>query len=241
MRVGDRLRAALLAAGRIHVRAHVQQVDDAGQLVLGADRKLDGDAAVGQLRAHRLEHAVEVGALAVEHVHEHDARQLVLVGARPDLRRVHLDAHHAAEHDERALDDAERRERVRLEAGVARRVEEVDLPPLPLEVRDRAGEGHLAAMLVLVPVAHGRALLDRAEPVRLPGLEQHGLDERGLPDPAVSDDGDVADLPGLGRWHQARVLLAFGLRGNAIAAETRARGHRAAPGRARADRGACAD
>ena len=86
MLVGDRLRSALLAAGGIHVRAHVQEVDDAGQLVLGADRQVDRDAAVGELRAHRLEHAEEVGALAVEHVHEDDARELVLVGALPDAR-----------------------------------------------------------------------------------------------------------------------------------------------------------
>jgi hypothetical protein len=71
-RVGDRLRLAVLATGRIHVRAHVQQVDDARDLVLGADRQLDRDAAVGQLSAHRLEHAEEVGALAVEHVHEQE-------------------------------------------------------------------------------------------------------------------------------------------------------------------------
>jgi hypothetical protein len=52
-----------------------------------------------------LQRAVEVGALAVEHVHEDDARELELVGARPDARRLHLDAHHRADDDERALDD----------------------------------------------------------------------------------------------------------------------------------------
>ena len=51
--VGNRLRPALAPARRIHVRAHVQEVDDAGELVLGADRQLDRDAAVGELRAQR--------------------------------------------------------------------------------------------------------------------------------------------------------------------------------------------
>ena len=82
--VGDRLRSALLAAGGIHVRAHVQQVDDAGELVLDADRQLDRDAAVGELLLRGLEDAEEVGALAVEHVDEDDARELVLLRARPD-------------------------------------------------------------------------------------------------------------------------------------------------------------
>ena len=48
-RVGDRHRVALALARRIHVRAVVQQVDDAGQLVLGADRQLDRDAARREL------------------------------------------------------------------------------------------------------------------------------------------------------------------------------------------------
>ena len=38
------------------------------------------------------------------------------------------------------------------ETRVARRVDEVDLASLPLEVRDRGGEGHVSSLLVLVPV-----------------------------------------------------------------------------------------
>ena len=84
------------------------------------------------------------------------------------------------------------------EARVAGRVDQVDLAALPLEVAERRGERHLPALLVLVPVGGGRALLDRAEPVDRAGLEEHRLDERGLPRPAVAGDGDVADLSGLG-------------------------------------------
>ncbi len=176
-RVGDRLRPALTAAGGIHVRAHVEKVDDPGQLVLAADRKLDRDATVGELRPNRLEHAEEVGALAVEHVDEEDARKLLLLGALPDSRGVDLDPHHAAEHDDDSLDDTQRRECVGLEAGVAGRVDEVDLAVLPLEVAQRPRQRHAAPLLVLVPVRDRRPLLDAAEPVRLPRLEQEGLDE----------------------------------------------------------------
>ena len=150
----------------------------ARQLVLAADRKLDRDAAVGELLPRRLEHAEEVGALAVEHVDEDDARELLLLGALPDAGGVDLDAHHAAEHDDDALDDPQRRVRVGLEARVARRVDEVDLAVLPLEVAERAREGHAALLLVLVPVGDGRPLLDAAEPVRLSRLEEQRLDER---------------------------------------------------------------
>ena len=199
-RVGNRLRAALSTARRIHVRAHVEEVDDSGQLVLAADRELDRDAAVRRAAAARASSTrIEVGALAVEHVDEDDARELLLVGALPDASRVDLDAHDAAEDDDDSFDDPQRRERVGLEARVAGRVDEVDLAVFPLEVTERAREGHPALLLVLVPVGDGRALLDGAEPVRLPGLEEQRLDERRLPDAAVSGDGDVADLA-LARW-----------------------------------------
>src|SRR5581483_5496867 len=59
----NRGRFALARAARVQVRAVVQQVDDPGQLVLGADRNLDGDAAWRQLLLQRGEGAEEVGAL----------------------------------------------------------------------------------------------------------------------------------------------------------------------------------
>ena len=104
-------------------------------------------------------------------------------------------------HD-RALDHAKRCVGVGLEAGVARRVDDVDLAVVPLEALERPRQRHLPFVLVVVPVGDRRALLHRAEAVRLAGLEEHRLDERRLSHAAVADDGDVADLPGLRDWHR---------------------------------------
>src|SRR5207237_1737305 len=114
--------------------------DDAPELVLSPDPQVDGDAVLRELALELVERAREVGALAVEHVHEEDARELELVGTAPQAARLHLDAHHAADDDEGALDDAERRDRVALEAGVAGRVDGVDLEPVVLEVAELRGE-----------------------------------------------------------------------------------------------------
>src|SRR5439155_3570070 len=103
--------------------------------------------------------------------------------------------------DERSLDDVQGGDRVALEARLARRVDEVDLPALPLEMAQGRRDRHLALLLVLVPVRGGRALLDDAEPVRRACLEEHCLDERGLAGAAVTDDSDVADLSGLDCGH----------------------------------------
>ena len=169
--------------------------------MLGADREVHGDAALRELLLQLPERAEEVGALAVEHVDEEEARDPELLGALPDPRRSHLDAHHAAEDDERALDHPQRAARLALEARVAGDVDQVDLPLLPLGVGERERDRHPALLLVVVPVRDRRARVDRAEPVRLAGLEEQRLDERGLARAAVSDDGDVADLSGLESGH----------------------------------------
>jgi hypothetical protein len=44
---GNLARGAFALTLRARVRLHVQEVDDAGQLVLRADRQVHGDAAVG--------------------------------------------------------------------------------------------------------------------------------------------------------------------------------------------------
>ena len=192
---------ALAPALRRHVRAHVEEVDDARELVLVADRDLHGDALLGELLADLVEHDEEVGALAVEHVDEEDAGEAELLGAVPEPRRLHLHPVHAVQDEEGALDDAECGDRVRLEARVAGRVDEVQLAVLPLRVADRGGQRHLALLLVLVPVGDGRPLLDCAEPVGRAGLEEHGFDEGRLACPPMADHGDVTDLPRFRRCH----------------------------------------
>jgi hypothetical protein len=184
----------------------VEDVDDAGQLVLGPDRDVDGHAPVRELRAQTFERSEEVGALAVEHVHDDQAREFVVRRAVPDAAGSDLDAHHAAEDDDRSLDDAQGRDRLALEARVAWRVDQVELPVTPGDVRQRRRQRHLAALLVLVPVRHGRPRLDRSEPVHRFGLVQERLDERGLAGSSMTDDGDVADLSGLLSGHARGVL-----------------------------------
>jgi len=61
--------------------------------VLGADRQLYGDDLVPEGLAQAVEAAVEVGALAVEHVAEQDAGATGVGGARPEPLGLDLDAH----------------------------------------------------------------------------------------------------------------------------------------------------
>ena len=180
--------------------------------MLHSDRQAHGDAALREQLFELAQRAVEVGTLAVEHVHEDDPREATRFRTLPHATCAHFDAHHGTDHHERAVGDHQRGDRVALEARVAGRVDEVDLPLLPLGVRERGGKRHLAPLLVLVPVGDGVARLDRAQPIGRAGLEEHRLHERRLSRPAVTDDGDVADLSRIEGRHGRRILLVAGVR-----------------------------
>ncbi len=102
-----------------------------------------------------LERAEEVGALAVEHVHEQHPRDVELGRPRPQAARGDLDAHHRVDDEHGRLAHAQRAERVGDEARLAGRVEQVDLALPPLERAERRRDRHLPRLLVGVGVRHG--------------------------------------------------------------------------------------
>ena len=126
-----------LAVAVVPVGLHVDQVDHARDLVLGADRDLGGDDVLAESGLERFERAEEVGALAVEHVDEHQPGEVELGRPLPQPVGVDLDAHHRVDHEHRGLAHAQRAERVGDEARIARGVDQVDLAVLPLEARQR--------------------------------------------------------------------------------------------------------
>jgi hypothetical protein len=74
---------------------------------------------------------VEVGARAVELVDEADARHVVAVGLTPDGLGLRLNAGHAVEHRDRAVEHAQRALDLDGEVDVAGGVDDVDLVALP--------------------------------------------------------------------------------------------------------------
>ena len=73
------------------------------------------------------------------------------------------------------------------EAGLARRVEHVDLLVLPFERGEARADRHLARLLVGGRVGHRGPVDHAAQAVDGTGLEQQGLVQRGLAAPAVPD------------------------------------------------------
>ncbi len=134
LRVGDRdLAPAAALDGFLAERLHVDQVDDSLDLVLCADRDLRRDDVRAEGALQLLQRAEEVGALAVEHVHEQHSRDVELGRARPQADRRDLDSHHGVDHEHGGLAHPQRAQGVGHEALVARGVEQVDLALVPLE------------------------------------------------------------------------------------------------------------
>ena len=107
----------------------------------------------------------------------------------------------------RRLDGAEAALHLAHEVHVAGRVDDVDLVVFPLEGEQRDVQAELALMLVGVPVADGRAVLDLAHAGRGAGGEQHRLGQRCLAGAAVAGQSDVTNLIGRVVLHNRYPLL----------------------------------
>ena len=221
--VRDRDLLAVLRAV-VLVGLHVDEVDHAADLVLRADRDLGRDHVRAEGALERLERAEEVGALAVEHVHEDQARDAELGRALPEPLGRDLDAHHGVDDEDGGLAHAQRAERVGDERGLAGRVDQVDLDVAPLEGGQRRRDRHPARLLVLVGVRDGRAVGHVAEAGDRPRLEQERLVQRGLAAATVADERHVANPAG-GMGHAYGLLLRARLpRGRLVPRDTSVRG-----------------
>ncbi len=164
--------------------------------MLGPDRDLGRDHVGPEGLLERVERAEEVGPLAVEHVHEDEPREALLVRALPEPLGVDLDPHDRVDDDDRRVDDAQRAQGLGDEGLLAGRVDQVDLAVRVVERRHARADRHRALLLVFLEVGDRGAVVDLPQPVDDPGLEQERLAETGLPAPPMADQRDVADPVG---------------------------------------------
>ena len=175
-------------------RLHLDEVDDALERVLAADRQLDGHRVRAEALADRLDAAPEVGAGAVELVDEAEARHAVAVGLAPDRLGLGLHAGHAVEDDDRAVEHAQAALHLDGEVHVPGRIDDVDAMVLPEAGRGRGRDRDAALLLLGHPVHRGRALMDLADLVDLVRVEQDPLGDGRLAGVDMRDDPDVPRL-----------------------------------------------
>ena len=195
---GDLLDADVLAVVAVEVdRLHRDQVDDAGQVGLEADRDLQHHGVVVELLAQLGDDALGVGAGAVALVDEGDARHLVAGHLAVDGDGLGLHAADRAEHEDRAVEHAQRALDLDREVDVAGGVDDVDVVVAPGAVGRGRLDGDAALALELHRV-HLRAdavlALDVVDRVDAVGVEEDALGERRLARVDVGADADVPDL-----------------------------------------------
>jgi hypothetical protein len=184
------------------VGLHANQVDDAHEVVLSANRQLDDKRGGTELGLDGVDGVVEVGAELVHLVDEADARHAILVGLAPHSLGLRLHAFLAIEDGDGAIEHAKRTLHLGGEVDVAGGVDDVDLELLlgivRLAIPEAGGRGGLdgdAALLLLRHEVHGRsAVVGLADLVVLARVEQNTLGRRGLTGIDMSHDADVADL-----------------------------------------------
>ncbi len=183
-------------------RIHLDQVDDAAELVLAADRQLHRHRARAEAVDHRLDGGEEVGADAVHLVHERDARHGVVVGLAPDRLGLRLDAGDRVEDGDRAVEDAEAALHLDRKVHVPGRIDDVDAEVAPERRRGSRRDRDAALLLLLHPVHRRGALVNLAHLVSAAGVVEDPLGRRGLARVDVGHDPDVPDavecLLGLG-------------------------------------------
>ncbi len=143
--------------------------------------------------AHRLERAIEAGALAVETIERDQARELQLLGGRPDLFGRDLDAPDGVHDHQRRFGHAQRRQGLADEVAHPGGIDQIDFRFVPLEVGERGGERVLAGNGFVVVVGDGRAFVYLAEPVHRAGVEQQRRGQLRLACAAVSHQRHVAN------------------------------------------------
>ena len=125
---GDRAFVVRLALVGVVVvdRLLLEEVHEAGEVLLFADRDDDGRGVGAEGLLHLPHDGEEVRAGAVELVDEGDAGDVVFLGLAPDGLGLRLDAADAAEERDGAVEDAERALDLGGEVHVAGSVNEVD-------------------------------------------------------------------------------------------------------------------
>ena len=175
--VGGQRRGVMLAVAVVFERLIRQHVGDAVQCLLLAERELERHEAVPPLGLQRGEHVVEVGALLVVLVDEHEPRNVRGDAPLPCQFGADLDAVDGADDEDGEVGDAERGQFLADEIGVAGRVEQVDLvglavAGLPIEGGDAERQRHAPLDLLGIGSGHRGAVLDPTDACRDAGSMQ---------------------------------------------------------------------
>ena len=178
----------------IEIGLLVKQVGDPAELVLLTDGQLEGRDLGAERRHQLVEGALEIGALAVELVHEDRARQALVHGQLPRVLGLDLDTVDRADDDDHGVHRTDRVPEVADEVRGPGRIQRVDLDALPLDRRHGERNGDPAPLLIGIVVGNGIAVFHGPHACDGTGREEQCFEERRLARSSMADQQDVSDV-----------------------------------------------
>ena len=189
------------AVDGVVARLHAQDVDNALEVFVHADRNGDRAQAGAEARVQHGHGGVEIGVFAVNMVDEHGSAKSHVLRFAPQLVVHDLRACHGVDHEQRGLGGLHGRQGVAQEVRLARRVDQVDLEVLVRDGRQRGADGEAAADLFVVVIQVRFPVVRGAHAGRFAGDVEHGLSERGLARAVLAYKHDVSYMFGSGSCH----------------------------------------
>ncbi len=215
--LGDVLDLVVLGQAGVvpDVRLALEQIDDADELGLGADRQHHDQRLGAEDGLDLVDDAVEVRAETVELVDVDDPRDVRVVRVAPVGLGLGLDAARAAEHTDAAVEHLQRPVDLDGEVDVAGGVDDVELVVLPEAGRGGRLDRDPALLLLVHEVGRRGAVVHLTELVDLARELEDALGRRRLAGVDVRENTDVSVLAevlhglpwALPRWRRVRGRL----------------------------------
>ena len=176
------------------IRLHLNEIDNAAECILLANRQLDGNCIALEAFVHHLQDIVEIGTHHVHLVDVNKTRDMIFISLSPYSFGLRLHAalgaqncHGAVEHAQRALD-------FHRKVHVTRSINDIDPDALPVTGGSSGGDGNTALLLLLHPVHGGSSVVGLAESVIDTGVKQDTLGCRRLACIDVSHDANISRI-----------------------------------------------
>ena len=208
---GDRAFLALaISAHVVGVGLHADEINDASETLLSADRELQRSDGAAERVGERFEHAVGVGAIAIHTVDDDHSRQVDFIAVSPDTLSHNLDSGNAVHDDERRVDHGQHHLGLVDEHVEAGSVEQIDFDLLrnfgrvrlaPLDKSEAGPNRHLAGDFFFVVIGGGGSVVDASEARRGAGGVEHGRHQGSLAGMPVSDEGKIAEISSFVHFH----------------------------------------
>ena len=173
---------------------HLDEIDDAGERILRANRQLDCHRICLQALLHHLDDIEEVRARDVHLVDISHAGDIVLLRLPPDRLCLRLDAASGRQDGDSAVENAQRALHLDREVNVTGRINDIDAMILPMAGRRSRRNRNAALLFLCHPVHRGSAIMNLADLVGDARIKEDTLCRRCLSGIDVSHDADIASF-----------------------------------------------